>query len=227
VRLAGALLGFWQMRGRLSEGRACLAATLARVPAFGSASCAARVKALNAAGWLAFTQGDFTAARSVYEEGLALARRLRDKPSAVQSLYSLGRAATHQQDNPLAIQLFAESLALAREEGDAVGIARSLFLLGEMEETTFIAWGLHTLAADLWAQDDYLRALALYQASLPLHWSMGAKGGIARCIEGLAWAAGQAMPLEQAIDLPHSKAKYQNGPAATMGSPLTIRSVHS
>ena len=64
---------FWQTRGRFGETRQRLMELLARAPA----RTAARANALWVCGYLALLQGDFPAARSLLEEGLAVAREAR------------------------------------------------------------------------------------------------------------------------------------------------------
>src|SRR5207248_2412461 len=89
LRIAGALWHFWEVRGYLSEGREQLADMLAlSTPLTGQAlpsqsqsqsRLSFRAKALNGIGRLAYSQGDYAAARSLYEEGLAIVRELGDK----------------------------------------------------------------------------------------------------------------------------------------------------
>src|SRR5262249_40943725 len=68
LRLGFALWKFWYAQGHLSEGRKQLTAVLAMA----SQRTALMAKTLNAAGGLAFHQGDLASDRSFYQEGLAI-----------------------------------------------------------------------------------------------------------------------------------------------------------
>ena len=77
LRMAGALTSFWAMRGDFSEGRKHLHLALARQDA--SKATAVRGKALFGAAKLAFTQGDFTSTKALYEESLEVFRELNNR----------------------------------------------------------------------------------------------------------------------------------------------------
>ena len=66
LRLAAAAWRFWHIRGHLTEGRERLAAVLQRSESGGRTTHHA--KALNASGVLAWNQGDYSAARSLYHQ---------------------------------------------------------------------------------------------------------------------------------------------------------------
>ncbi|HYN89336.1 MAG TPA: BTAD domain-containing putative transcriptional regulator, partial [Ardenticatenaceae bacterium] len=114
LRLAGALRRFWIFRGFVREGRERLVALLAHQGAF--ARSTARAKALRAAGELAFLQGEYGAARTLVEEGLALSRELGDKSGIARSLASL-EGLRWQQGYAGEDSLNEEALALYRELG--------------------------------------------------------------------------------------------------------------
>ena len=67
LRLVGAAWRFWSVRGHFKEGNRWLEAVLKRSK---NASKAFRAKALNAAGYLATSRGDYATARSFLEESL-------------------------------------------------------------------------------------------------------------------------------------------------------------
>ena len=77
LRLCAALHRFWFTRGHLAEGREWCARVLGKPGAGERAS--ERAKALNAAGVLAWRQGDYPAARALFEESLAIQRKLGDR----------------------------------------------------------------------------------------------------------------------------------------------------
>ena len=80
LRLGGALVHFWWMRGYLSEGRTKLARALAG--SRGVVATPLRAKALCAAGTLAARQGDYVQAEILCGESLALFRALDDPEAA-------------------------------------------------------------------------------------------------------------------------------------------------
>ena len=129
LRLAGALGGFWQVRGHLSEGRQWLGQALAR--AWGSegdegAMAAARAKAFSVAGLLSNAQSDYAGARALHEESLTLFQQLGDRQGVANSLNSLGNVVGDQGDFAGARALYEESLAIQRQLGNQRGVANSL-----------------------------------------------------------------------------------------------------
>jgi tetratricopeptide (TPR) repeat protein len=118
-------------------------------------------------------QGDYTSARSLYEESLNLARELGDKAGVAISLNNLGLVAYLQGDHTSARSLYEESLALKRELGDKRGVAISLSNLG--------------LAA--LEQGDYTSASSRFEESLTLRRELGDKWGIALSLAGLGGVA--------------------------------------
>ncbi|MGH2603324.1 MAG: ATP-binding protein, partial [Dehalococcoidia bacterium] len=128
LRLAGSLVGFWEGRGYLSEGRRWLAAMLTEGPA--PTPSHARVKALLGAGHVAQWQADLDAADTFLEESLAMARALEDAQHVAESLAWLGTIHMRRLATTEAVALLEESLALSRDEGDTPGIAFGLLVLG-------------------------------------------------------------------------------------------------
>jgi predicted ATPase/DNA-binding SARP family transcriptional activator/Tfp pilus assembly protein PilF len=165
--LTGALSRFWEVRGYLNLGRGYLSRALSRDEC--SAPTADRAKALQGAGSLANSQGDFASARVSLEESLTLRRELGDRRGIAASLFNLGLVAYAQGDYAAAKSLYEESLAIRRELGDKAGIAASLFNLG------LVAY----------AQGDYAAAKSLYEESLAIRRELGDRRGIAVLLENL------------------------------------------
>jgi predicted ATPase/DNA-binding SARP family transcriptional activator len=167
LRMAGALWQFWNIRGHLSEGRQWLSAVLSRaaVPDHRNA----RADALNGAGRLAWMQGDYTAARALHEESLAICRELGDKSGLAASLTGLVYVVVEQGDYAAARALQGESLAICRELGDKPGVALSLVGLG------YVAW----------LRGDYAAARTLHEESLAICRELGDKSGLALSLWGL------------------------------------------
>jgi predicted ATPase len=117
LRLAGSLAWFWNLRGRVSEGRGWLEAALA---APGAEPTEARAKALLGLGELVSNQADWATVWDAVEESVRMARDLGNRKLLAHALASLslfkvrGAHADSAGTQPLA----DESLALARAVGE-------------------------------------------------------------------------------------------------------------
>ncbi len=155
LRLCGALLAFWRMRGYIAEGRQWCEAVLKLAGA--SEATTERARVLNGAGTLARMQGDFGVAQAHHEESLAIHDALGDKKGSAASLNGLGNLASSQGDYATARQRYERSLAIKREMGDKALIAGSLNNLG------YLAY----------QQSDYKSARRYYVESLNLRREAG------------------------------------------------------
>ena len=115
VRLAGALVWFWFIRGHFGEGRAWLERALA---AGGQVDAGSRAKALTGLGMLVWRQGDYAHAAMLLGEGIALCRGARERAGLADALHHLAHVREAQGDAAGAARLFEESLAIARAAGD-------------------------------------------------------------------------------------------------------------
>jgi predicted ATPase/class 3 adenylate cyclase len=146
--------------------------------------------------------GDYARAARMAEEGLTLARELGDRQSILVALYHLAVVALLTGDNARSTQRFTEALTLAVELGDA-------------SDTTYCLQGLGMVAAaeghvrrgvQLWAAAEALlgdaEAVAYPHAadrSLYERHVAQAREHLDAGAWAVAWAEGQAMPLEQAV----------------------------
>ena len=154
LRLAAAIYRFWEIRGYVSEGRAWLRKALAYQ---GTATSLTRAKALNAAGTLAWRQGDFDEARPLLEESISCFTQCEEEVGLAEALQSLAAVNMGQGDYALAQQRLEQSLQLCRDAKHEVGIARALNYLGN-------------LALE---QDRYAAARGYYRESLRLYQGIG------------------------------------------------------
>ncbi len=200
LRLGGALLRFWLIRGHWTEGRTFLERALSL--SMGSAT-AARAKALYATGTLALAQSDLDRVVAFGEESLALFRELGDKQGIALSFHLLGRVARRRGNFTAARAMNEEALALWREVDDKEGIlslldisaslaleqgdyvrARMLFeesltfwkKSGNKEGTAYSLW---LLARVFLFQGDHVKAYSLLQESLSHSREVGDRGSIA------------------------------------------------
>ncbi|HEU5097823.1 MAG TPA: tetratricopeptide repeat protein, partial [Roseiflexaceae bacterium] len=230
LRLTGALWRFWYTRGYLSEGRRWLAQALAmaenglpvlRSEADGQpsdqqarASKALQAKVLNGAGGLAYAQGDYMSATSLYEGSLTLRRQINDQEGVATGLNNLGALEYARGDYDRARQFYLESLELFRTLGNRTNVARLLDNLGlvaheqgddaqaqiyheeslalrrVLDDKRGIAVVLTNLGEVLQTQGKSAQAIARYVESLTLRAELGDKEGIAYSLEGLAEVAG-------------------------------------
>jgi tetratricopeptide (TPR) repeat protein len=167
LRLAAAIWRFWEVRGLLKEGRNWLAPLLARD--LSEQSMGVRSTALNGAGTLALRQGDYAAARALFEDALVILRALDNQTGIASSLNNLGNVAHYEGDYSAARVFHTQSLAIRRELGDPWGIAASLNNLGNVAHE----------------QGDYSAAQSLYEESIEIKSEIGDRRGIAMSLNNL------------------------------------------
>ena len=153
LRLATALVPFWEAHGHLAEGRhwltVALAAPTAAIPP------ALRMRALAGAGRLAHLHAAYDEAERLHGESLALARAIGDERGIAAALTDLGMVARLRRDLPRATHLLEEGLARYRALGDEAGIAFALMNSGATAR----------VAGDVARSDHLLReSLAHYRA---------------------------------------------------------------
>ena len=199
LRLAGALYYFWGVRGYWHEANTWLERLLA-IPREASHS-EIRVKALNAAGFLAWCISDAKSSRSLYLESLAISREIGNRREEANALHGLGRAARLQSDYQTAHQFYEEGLSIWREVDDKVGIADTLLSIGalayrqgnldeahllleeslilsqELENLSGIAPTFYFLGRVSAAQGNYENATFLYNKTLDLFQKLADKAG--------------------------------------------------
>ena len=157
---------------------------------------------LNNLGMMAFYRNDYSAARLLHDQTLVIRRELGDRWGIAVTLHNLSRVALAQGDYPSSSALLTESLATRRDLADRLGIAESL------EEFAGLAFALdrpgpgarlcghaarlrEEIGSPLppWERVRYDRRIASARASLGNDVAFD-----------LAWQAGHAMTLEQAIE---------------------------
>lgn len=210
LRLAGALWGFWRVRGHLTEGRTRLEAALSRGD---GAAGDVRARAVSGAGVLAEAQGDYESAAAHFEEALAWHRQSGDRVGMASALSNLGLVRAGQERTAEAASLHEQSLALARETDDVVGVVVSLNNLGTLAcmsgehrraadyydealtlsrqtgAASYTAMSLCNLAGATRSAGDLERAATLYPMALRLCKELDFTDGIADCLAGLACIA--------------------------------------
>jgi len=177
ARLAATMSRFWNVRGYLDEGRRWLTSALNNQAAI---SAGARAGLFDGAGRLAYSQGDYPASGSYYQQALALKRRLGDRVGTLSVLNGLGNVAYRHADYPAAQAYYEECLLISKGLDDQRLIANSLIDLAN------VAKGQGNLAA----------ARQFDEQSLTLLRSLGDQRGLGRLLINLAiiiYAQGDAM----------------------------------
>ncbi|HEY7909339.1 MAG TPA: tetratricopeptide repeat protein [Thermomicrobiales bacterium] len=160
---------------------------------------------LTSLGELARREGDDTSALAYLEEGLARFRDVGDAEHVAWTLYNLGIVAMHRGDAEEAAAAFTECLTLRAEQGNAAEIARTIAGMARVASVR----GETERAARLWGAVEGVRAV--HDVAAPtdedgeeeqravsrLRATMGEAAFI------IAWEAGRALPLEQAITEAH------------------------
>ncbi|MCL6642469.1 MAG: tetratricopeptide repeat protein [Candidatus Bipolaricaulota bacterium] len=154
---------------------------------------------LNSLGSVALRQGDLDRARALFEESLSLFRQMEVRGGIAGALSGLASVAYYQREYERATALYRESLRLRQEGGEKPNIL-SCF---------------EGLAAVLRAQGQLRRAAILWAAAQALRETLGIRRTPAESAEcdltavqseldeeafTAAWAKGQAMTLEQALE---------------------------
>lgn len=157
LRLAGALWRFWDVRMFKDEGRRWLEAALASEH---EAPAPVLIKALNGAGNMAQSTGDYERSVELHERSLAIAREVGDPRSVARSLSNLGDQALNMRRHADARRLHEEALRSFEALADTWGIAISHIELGQ------VAYDLDDLDS---AASRYDRGLALIRESEDQH----------------------------------------------------------
>jgi tetratricopeptide (TPR) repeat protein len=177
-RLAGALWGFWAVRGYLTEGQRWLALALDLDQA---AVTVARAEALHGAGELAGRQGEFEIAATRLSDSLALYRRLGVQVGIVRVLNGLGLLEMARERLAESSAYFEEGLELALQHGDQRLLARLQHNLG----------GCAILCGD------YERAEQLLTANVELGRSAGNQRSLAYALGNLGVVAHDRGDIER------------------------------
>jgi predicted ATPase/DNA-binding CsgD family transcriptional regulator len=227
LRLAGAMVRFWDMRGYLREERGWLAQALAMVPDEPTPERGTALTALGVNSWF-LNQIDDSALWT--QQALDIWRVLDDRKAIVRSLWFLGLVAAKRQDIDWLQRLHEESApltpslditlwkavpeallgmaALARGDGQ---VAMELFTenLKYHEQHRYYwprAWVLGIMGEAAMLMDDRGRSLELFQASLAQFNDTGdlyavLDGLIAVAVHMIAYGDGQdATPLLSVVE---------------------------
>jgi predicted ATPase len=163
--------------GRIAEARPLIEESVALLRDVGDEPSLAR--SLGGLAWLA---GNYTRARALWTENLAIRRRLGNRESVGWSVLQVGHAAQGEGDYAAARAAYEESLSIGRSLRYKRMIARSLTQLAEVA----LCEGEAAVARGLFAE------------TLPMWEEIGHKSGLLDSLRGLGEVAGQAGDLQGA-----------------------------
>jgi predicted ATPase/DNA-binding NarL/FixJ family response regulator len=183
LRLATALLRFWDTRDYMSEGQPRLMAFLA-LPG-DDVPPAARARALDAASELASWQGRHELATQLATEALAIQRRLGNPAGIARALWLLGGNSLCLGDVSRAQAMIDEGLIVARTAGDRVGEALHLRVSGVL----------------LRNRGEPERAIPCFDASIARWRALGARDELCNDLGHLALSVGRLGDRARAREL--------------------------
>ena len=151
-------------------------------------------------GLLAQAQEDYPRAMLLLQESLTLFRAEGDTLGVANTLSNLGAVALVEGDAGQVRQLGQEALGLWQALGDKAGLAQTLAQLAEATAAT----GQAEQAAQLWGAVAHLCATIGAPLSVPdpVRYEVAVAGARSQLPEGAfaaAWAAGEALTLEQTL----------------------------
>jgi predicted ATPase/class 3 adenylate cyclase/Tfp pilus assembly protein PilF len=173
-----------EVRGYIQEGLLELNRVLQQADPgkLTDSALAARAKALNGAGNLSHRQGDYTEARKLYLESLAIRQQFGDLQGVAASFNNLASVAYRQGDYKGARALYHESLDIKRRLGEKRAIASTLNNLGIIAQET----------------GDDVDARQFYQESLQIRRQLSDRHGTSASLEGLGVLTFEAGDFGQA-----------------------------
>ncbi|HLB20164.1 MAG TPA: tetratricopeptide repeat protein, partial [Gaiellaceae bacterium] len=222
LRLAVGVRRFWQIHGYLVEGRQALEAALAATPDVPSEL---RANALNMSGILAGEQGEFEAARALFEAALDDAHAVGATRVISSALVNLGNLSFFGGELDAARDLYKESIAYFASLGDIRGQALAKENVGLMaltagdvpEAVTWLTAALEqarevgddreigaasrSLAAAMIELGKSAEATSLLAESLALARELGEPHGIAVCLDTFAGLAATVGEVDRAATL--------------------------
>jgi predicted ATPase/transcriptional regulator with XRE-family HTH domain len=222
LKLVGALWRYWWMHNYFHEGRSWLEKALNQAE---PSPTSWRARALNGAGILARSQGDYAGAQTYLEACLEIQKTQADPVGVANVLNSLGLLAYVQGDHVQAAKIHEQALAYRRNIGDQRGIAislnnlalsiqetgdfdqaellfrESLDLSRQVGDTRGVSAAIINLGATMLDQGLAEQADGLYREALLFSKGLKDQDGIIQCLEGLAGVASLQQRPERAARL--------------------------
>ncbi|MGH2821167.1 MAG: ATP-binding protein, partial [Actinomycetota bacterium] len=223
LRIGSAAWRFWHLGGHLAEGRATMEELLGAPGTRAPEMRAHRALGLVAVAALAYWQIDYAAARTAYEEAIAIARPVGADAQLGDAIYGLAFVTMIQGDVEGSAVLHTEARRVFERLGEPRRLAASTMSQGMVlrtrgdlasaEALLEEALGRFVELGDLWgaatscgaigqvhtASGDYDRAAEAYLRSIGYGEQIGDDTGIAVALQGLATIAGRGGNHETAL----------------------------
>jgi predicted ATPase/class 3 adenylate cyclase len=223
LRLAGALVMYWEFRGFAIEGHDWVTAMLSLPGA--AARTVARARALHSAAFIVAMRGNFAAQRALAQESAAIFQEAGHPQEAGRSLAEQAVGEARLGNMVVARELLVKSVEIAREHGDQWGLTFALGQLGVItyhdsdfaaarrfrEEAAAVARAIgdrHTLGLALAglalvarSQENYDESEKLFHETLLVSSELKDQWVMPRALGGLAGAAVLAGNYERAARL--------------------------
>jgi hypothetical protein len=146
-------------------------------------------------------QGDSAAARTLYEQCLAIFRELGDRWGIAGTLADLGSLAREQRDYPCAHSLYRESILIFQELDHKRGVARLLECFACSAAAQFQAERSLRLAGAAAGLRQNIGAPLTPAEQAKLEAILGAaRQALTNTAGATAWLEGWALPVEKAIE---------------------------
>jgi non-specific serine/threonine protein kinase len=180
-------------------------------------------------GIIALTQEDYAAARASLEESVAISRKSGDDWALSLALRNSGIAALKQGDHERAATLLGESMVALQDPGGALGLVNLDLLAAAVSMR-----GDHEWAARLFGAAQTVREAVGVSVipSIRADYDRGvaaARAGLGAAAFDTAWAEGQEMSLEQAVEYglrgPEAPEESEKAPKAAYPAGLSAREV--
>jgi predicted ATPase/class 3 adenylate cyclase len=232
MRLLAAMWRFWQMRGYLPEGRD----QADRILKLAGAPLEDLVRALDAAGGIAYWQGDILGSRALYERQGMVAMELGDERWIAEAKYNESFSYSVNEGESAPARVLAEdALARFRRLGDRQGegkalwgvvnsyvfsndevgpalelVEQSLQISRELDDRFQIGWGLFTEGLILNKIGELQRARAAYAEAMGIFRETEDLTGYALVLDGLAVLEWNEGDHERAMKIAGAAAEIQD-----------------
>ncbi len=248
LSLAARVWKFWQFRAHFGEGRSWLDRLLAATP---DEQTEDRLLGFEAAGVLAWNQGDLASAEGLLQRAMAIAEARGDEPGRARILNNLGNVRNLMGDLDGAAAYFEEGLDLNRALGDRRGEAivlnnlaliamdrgaldeaqalleESLGLKRQLGMRADVAIVLGNLALIAWLRRDLGRSIELLEQALAIERETDNPVGIADALGNLAQVLGEAGQPDRAVHLHRDSLLLRRDVGDWLSMPYSLEGIAS
>ena len=151
-------------------------------------------------GRVAQGRGELECAAALFKQALVLWRELGDKRNTADSLQSLGRVVQQRGDVSQGVALFKEALALSQEAGNMLGVASSLEGVAGTVRSSKPERAARLLGAVAALREALGAPVPASEREDHDHSVAATRTALGETAFAAAWAAGRALPVEEAVN---------------------------